>query len=253
MLPTLQIGPLAIRLPGLLLLLGVWVGLWMAEKSAIRYRMPVNDLYNLVFASLVSGLVGARLFYALQHVKVFIDSPLSLVSLDSGLLDPLGGLLIGGITALAYLQKKNLSFWSSLDSLVPVLAVFQVSLGLANMASGDGFGAPTDLPWGIYLWGEVRHPTQVYETILAFIILTMLWFGHERLENLKPGGSFLTFIALSAAARLFIEAFRGDSTLILGGFRSAQVIAWLVLAVCLWGLGRTTGMPAADHPPRREQ
>jgi len=47
------------------------------------------------------------------------------------------------------------------------------------------------------------------------------------------GQRFLTFLTLSAGARLFLEAYRGDSVL-WGGFRSAQVIAWLILAICLW-------------------
>jgi hypothetical protein len=33
---------------------------------------------------------------------------------------------------------------------------------------------------------------------------------------------------------LFFGAFHGDSVTIPGGFRSSQVIAWLVLASCLW-------------------
>ena len=40
-------------------------------------------------------------------------------------------------------------------------------------------------------------------------------------------------VALSAAARIFLEAFRGDSLLILGGWRAAQVVGLMVLAACL--------------------
>jgi len=46
------------------------------------------------------------------------------------------------------------------------------------------------------------------------------------------------FLGLSAAARIFLEAFRGDSLFMLGGLRQAQIIAWLVLALCLWQLGK---------------
>jgi hypothetical protein len=42
------------------------------------------------------------------------------------------------------------------------------------------------------------------------------------------------FAALTAGARLFLEAFRGDSTLIFGGIRFAQLIAWIVLALALF-------------------
>ncbi|HQU35483.1 MAG TPA: hypothetical protein PLR65_02745, partial [Anaerolineales bacterium] len=47
----------------------------------------------------------------------------------------------------------------------------------------------------------------------------------------SPGVLFLNFTALTAGARLFLEAFRADSTLILGGVRLAQVVAWLALTI----------------------
>jgi prolipoprotein diacylglyceryltransferase len=49
---------------------------------------------------------------------------------------------------------------------------------------------------------------------------------------------FLAFIALTAGSRLFLEAFRGDSVVIIGGLRSAQIAAWLVLAAAFAGLDR---------------
>jgi prolipoprotein diacylglyceryltransferase len=62
--------------------------------------------------------------------------------------------------------------------------------------------------------------------------------------NVRPGLRFWAFLALSAAARLFLETFRGDSTLLLGMFRQAQAIAWLVLAASLWQIGRRLRDPA---------
>jgi hypothetical protein len=41
---------------------------------------------------------------------------------------------------------------------------------------------------------------------------------------------FLTFAALTAGSQLFIQAFRGDNTLILNGLRQEQVIAFAALA-----------------------
>ena len=50
------------------------------------------------------------------------------------------------------------------------------------------------------------------------------------------GWRFLTFLELSAGACLFLEAFRADSLLLPGGLRLAQVAAWFVMAVSLYGL-----------------
>ena len=99
-----------------------------------------------------------------------------------------------------------------------------------HLAAGTAFGNPTDLPWGIELWNATRHPTQIYELIAALIIFGLLWF---RKSDLSPGILFLNFVALSAGVSLFLEAFRGDSRLIFGEFRLAQIVAWVVLTVGL--------------------
>jgi len=62
--------------------------------------------------------------------------------------------------------------------------------------------------------------------------------------------TFLVFIALSASARILIEPFRGDSALLTGSLRTAQVVSWLVLAASLGFIGRRlrdqeSGAPAA--------
>ncbi len=243
MFPVVHVGPLAVQAPGLLLLAGLWLGISLAEKNAGRYALQGNLVDNLVLVSLLAGLVGARLGYVARFPNAFLPNLASLFSLNPGLLDPSGGLLAGALAALVYGSRKRLPFWSTLDALTPGLALFSVFLGLAHLASGDAFGAPTHLPWGIYLWGEVRQPSQVYEILAAGIILWVVW-PQGRLSNppaqiaLTSGRAFLTFLALSAAARIFLEAFRGDSVLVFDRLRLAQLIAWGVLAVALWGLGK---------------
>ncbi len=101
----------------------------------------------------------------------------------------------------------------------------------------------------MYLWGEYRHPTQIYELIGALLILGPLW--RTRAQGLFPGFNFLLVVALTAAARVFLEAFRGDSLVLPGGWREAQVLGLAVLAVCL-GIMRHWGRePAQGTQPRQ--
>jgi prolipoprotein diacylglyceryl transferase len=238
MLPTLQLGPLALQVPGLVLLAGLWVGLTLSERRARRKGDNPGDLFNLVFIALIAGIIGARLSYAITYPSAFAANPLSLLSINPGLFDPLAGVFIGICAAAIYIYRKQLPFWSTLDALTPFFAVLAIAQGIAHFAAGSAFGTPTDLPWGINLWGATRHPTQIYEILLAAIILLAVYLIDKSQLGQTSGFTFLSFIALSAAARLFSEAFRGDSTLIGNGFRSAQIISWLVLATCLALLGR---------------
>jgi phosphatidylglycerol:prolipoprotein diacylglycerol transferase len=148
MLPILQIGPLALPVPPFSLLLALWLGLSLAEKFAPRRSIPADALYNLTFTGLVAGLIGARLGTIFQYPNAFIESPLSLVSLNPGLLDPFAGFAAGLIGMLVYGQYARLTLWATLDALTPLLAVMAVGFAVAHIASGEAFGAETSLPWG---------------------------------------------------------------------------------------------------------
>jgi len=236
MMPILNIGPLAIQLPGLIILLGLWLGLTLAERYAARFNVKANHLYNIVFITLIAGLVGARLANVLRYPQAFSSNLWNVLSLNISLLDPWGGIAVGIICALIYGQRKGMRFWPTMDALTPAMAVFFVTFSIAQLASGAGFGAPTEMPWGTYLWGAIRHPSQIYEAIASTMILFILWPTRIHLIDRIYGTYFLTFAALSAGARLFLEAFRGDSIILAGGIRAAQVVAWLILTACLWGL-----------------
>lgn len=229
MLPILQIGPLAIQTPGLILLLGLWFGLTLAEKLAqIDRKVDSNAIYNLALTALVAGVLGARLFYVARYPDIFFKDPVSLISPNTAMLDAFGGLVTGVLAAMIYGQRRRLPLWTVLDALTPALSVLLIAVGLAHFASGDAFGIPARLPWSIRLWGEYRHPTQLYETLLAAGIAVLVW---PRRHAEQPASvRFFAFVALSAFARILVETFRADSTLIFGSVRNAQVIAWGLLA-----------------------
>ncbi len=234
----------------ILVVAAIWVGLWLAEKRSHRHGISANDLNNITFYPLLGYILGGRISYALENLSAFMQSPQSLISLNLDLFDPVGGLVLAGIVALIYGQRKKLSLWPMLDALTPLFAVFALGLGMAHLASGSAFGKETSLPWGIQLWGATRHPSQVYEIITSLLILSLIWF--QKTDTLS-GVHFLTFTALTCGARLFLEAFRGDSTLVFGGLRATQIIAWVVLAISLGLLERRTGDSAKNVAIRKNE
>ncbi len=235
MLPVVNIGPLALQIPGLLVILGLWLGLNLAEKWALKFKINPQWIYNLVFVALISGILGARLLFVAHHLNSFRQTPINLISLNPGLLDPLGGLAAGFLATLIYANRKNISFWPLADALTPLIAVITIFFHLSNFASGDAFGIPTDLPWRIFLWGAYRHPVQIYNVLAATLILVFIW--HRILNhpspNESPGQTFLIFIALSACSRLFLEAFRSDSLTTIYGLRTIQILSFIILAISL--------------------
>jgi len=217
----------------ILIVLAAWIGLMLSERRTPRRSMNLNTLSNLLLVSLVTFIVGGRLLYAVENLATFIPSPASLFSLNTALFDPWGGLAVAVIIAFAFGRRWNLPLWPSLDAVTPLLATLAIGIALSHLASGSAFGKETNVPWAIYEWGAFRHPTQVYELTASILTLALILF--QRATS-KPGFQFLLFAALTSASRLVIEGFRGDSTLILGGFRAAQIIAWFILLAALIGL-----------------
>jgi phosphatidylglycerol---prolipoprotein diacylglyceryl transferase len=193
--------------------------------------------------AVLAGIIGARLVYAARAPGAFLNNPLNMLALTPQMLDSTGGLLIAAAAALIYATVKHIPLRPALDAVVTLLSVLAVAVGLANFASGSAFGTPTQIPWAISLWGEMRHPTQVYDTLAALLIAAAVWPGsriaRSSQEDHSAGGMrFWAFLALSAGARILLETFRGDSILLLDIFRQAQVIAWVLLALSLWQIGR---------------
>jgi prolipoprotein diacylglyceryltransferase len=236
MFPILQIGPLALQTPGLILILGVWLALSAAERAAARLNCSANPLYNLVMLGLVVGLLSARLAYAVQFISIFLADPLSLVSLTPTMLNPEAGLAAGFLAAFIYANRMQLPLWPTLDTLAVGLSIFFIAFHLANFAAGNAFGAPSALPWAVNLWGELRHPVQLYEMGAAVIIAWIVFPPKQ--ASVNPGMLFWSWIALSAFSRLFFEFFRADSTTLLWNLHSAQFIAWVVALIACWQIGR---------------
>jgi prolipoprotein diacylglyceryltransferase len=238
MFPYINLFGAAIAVAPLILLLGLYFGSTLSEKAAPKYGIQPDQLYNLILIVLAAFVIGGRLSYAAQHFNAFAADPRGLISRNFGLFDPLGGAVIGALAGLIYIQRKGMAFWSVLDALTPMIAVMLVVVPLANLASGDGFGSPSSLPWAIELWGASRHPVQIYEAAAAGLILWAVWTGRLVKGKSPAGLQFLYFVAASAVARLIFEGLRGSSPLGLGNLRLYQVAAWGILAAALVGIDR---------------
>ncbi len=203
MFPYLRFGPWLIQMPLLALLIGLWGGISLVEQEAKRLKLNPSVIGNLVMYTIVVCILGARLGYAVRFRDLYTSQPMSLLALTPTTLSPSAGFVIGLVTFVILLQHRSLPVRPTLDALAPGLTFF---------------------------------PSQFYETFLALAISFVI---HKRFP--KPEGTginFLLAVSLTAASRVFLEAFRGDSVIWLGGFREAQVLALVLMAVCFYWMRR---------------
>lgn len=232
MFPYFRLGSFLIQMPLLALFVGLWGCMALLKHESKRLKLDPSRVGNLVFYSIVAGIVGARLGYALQFRALYASNPLILLALTPTTLLPSMGFLVGLIAFWILIDYQKLVLRPTLDALAPGLALFMVFVGFAHILNGEAFGAPSSVPWAIRLWNNYRHPTQFYETLIALTIFTVAYGRFPKPEG--AGLNFLLVIVLSAASRIFLEAFRGDSVFLPGGFREAQVAALIILAISLY-------------------
>ena len=238
MFPTISIGPLAIRTPGLIIILGLWVGIYLAEKDAKTFKFNANKIINLITITGLAGIIGARVFYALKYLDYFIDAPLSFISINPGLLDVYGGLATGLISGLIYMQRQNMSVLPTLDMLTGFFALNCISLSFSNIASGDAYGIISDLPISIELWGAKRFPVQFIYFLFACIIFWIILSQRHNIfiQSEKEGNLFFIFLALCSGSLVFLEPFRESNTLIFNSIRLTQIAAWSVFVISMFSL-----------------
>lgn len=271
MLPVVQIAGLTLRTPGLAFLAGLWIGLEVSSREGMRRGISGDRLYNVAFYSLIAGVLGARLAFVITHLNLytsitpFMRMVLSIVALAPGTEIGWAGVLVGLGVAAYFTRRWNLAPLDLADALAPGVAILAIGVGLANLLSGEMYGVETQLPWGIPMWGSIRHPTQIYFMLVAGGAL----FAALRLRSSEPVRSkrsgkakkhrkegtaqrdypagFVMQIVLIvlSAGMLLIEPLRADSPVIGDGIR-----VWLIVSVAV--ITAMMGVFAFRAPARAE-
>jgi phosphatidylglycerol:prolipoprotein diacylglycerol transferase len=244
MYPVLfKIGPIAISSYGVMIAISFLVGLWLALKEAKRKGIDSTLVSNFGIYGSIFGILGARLAYLLFFdFDYYLSHPLHIFFIWEGGLVLYGGILGGLLAGIWFVKRHRLNFWRFADAFAPSLILAQAIGRVGCFLSGDGYGIPTTLPWGVRFpegslaslrFGQVAiHPTQIYELILNVAIFLVLW----RLRKRKTfdGFLFLLYLIAYSIIRFFVEFLRADSLYMWGSsIRSAQVISVAIVVVSL--------------------
>ncbi len=244
MITTLRLGPLALPTYPVLVILGFYLGLWLAAKTAARRGLHPDHLYNAGFYAVLVGLVAGRLGHMLRFAAAYWEDPLSVFTPNLLAFEPVAAVLAAALVLVVYVRHHRLPLPVFLDALSLGALLTLAVLALADGLNGRAWGMPTTLPWAIVQWDVYRHPVQYYELIGTMAVLNLLWAW---LPRLAAGQVALAAVAGYAGVRLLVDAFRERPATIGDGFRLTQVIALVVLLVALILFYQTQKRPADDR------
>jgi phosphatidylglycerol:prolipoprotein diacylglycerol transferase len=256
MLPEIDVLGLPLKTFGLCFALSFVVSGLIVTRRLKELGHPVDWAYEMVFAALVGGVIGARGYWLLGNLDKLADDPLGAIFGGSGLVW-YGGLAGGAAGVLLWARRRGMFNVQLLGMCAPSLAMGYAVGRVGCQISGDGdYGSPTDLPWGMaYPDGvvptdEVVHPTPIYETLAMGLGAWVLWTLRD---VLRPGVLFAFYLVLVGSERLLVEFVRRNEAVLLG-LTEAQLasivilvagIVWLVLAARTGGLRADTARAAA--------
>ena len=207
---ALSLGPLQIRWYGLMYVLGIGAGWWLARRRAAApgSTWKPADVDDLIFFAALGVIFGGRLgwilFYGFDGI---LADPLSALKVWQGGMSFHGGLL-GVLVAMALFARRHGLPFLEVGDAAALVTPFGLLLGrLANFVNGELWGKSTDLPWGFLVGGDIRHASQLYQAALEGVLLFAIlwWFTSRPRPRLAPSGLFLVCYGLFRSLVEFVR------------------------------------------------
>jgi phosphatidylglycerol---prolipoprotein diacylglyceryl transferase len=253
-----ELGPLQIRWYGILMATAILVGFWLAHRRALQESLPADQLVRAAQWAVVAGLVGARLYEVVFNWDYYGRYPGKIVAVWEGGLAMHGGLIVGPLVGAWLASRWGVPVLRALDVIAPSMILGQAIGRWGNFFNEEAFGAPTDLPWKLYISPSHRpielrqadffHPTFLYESLWNLLVFALLvrWI-RPRLGRYQ-GAVFFSYIGLYSLGRFAIESVRLDSFWI-GSFRVGQLASVVGVLVAAAGIGWALRRPPIEAAP----
>lgn len=218
---------------------------------------PQDWAYEITFAALVGGVIGARAYYVIQNYSQVEHNLLGSVFSGSGLVW-YGGAIGGAIGVVGWMYWRKVIELRMFDMCATALALGYAIGRIGCQVSGDGdYGIRSNLPWAMgYPHGTLPtppgvkvQPTPIYETVTMCLLAWALWQLRDRV---RPGVVFALYLVFSGLERFLVEFIRRNKE-VLAGLTAPQLesialmvigVVWLALMVHRRGVAALRASPA---------
>ncbi len=209
--PFIEIFGLKVPAYGVMLLLATFTGFLSMVHFSRKENLPLEKLENLFIFVFIFSLIGARLFYVVEH-GIYTD----FYKVWEGGLDFFGGFIFAVLALFGGIFYYRLNFWKTVDvAAISILVAHSVGR-LSCWLAGCCYGKPTDLPIGVVFppesvapSGIPLYPTQLMETTGNFLGFLLL----QRIYENKPFDGIIASLYLIwyGAERFLLEFVRGTT------------------------------------------
>ncbi|MCW1949240.1 MAG: prolipoprotein diacylglyceryl transferase [Candidatus Shapirobacteria bacterium] len=194
------------------LILGICFTIGITYFYRHNKNVPKKQEDFFIFSTLVSGIIGARVYGVIADWSYFSQNPIQILNLRGGGLGIFGG-LIGAITFILFFCFKNkINLLPVLNALAPIIPLCQ-SLGR----------------WGNFfnheIYSATGQPVWFYESILMFLIFLFL----KKAKNHQTGIYLISY----GIIRFILEFIRTD-TIGIFYLTLGQILGFLFILIGLF-------------------
>ena len=212
---------------------GFLVCWWLVERLSGR-----KDLSNFLLSLMVSGVVGSRAAYVIEHWKSeFAADPSMILRVDKGGLMFYGGLILALAVFFVWCAVRRERMLEMADLLAAVTPLGHAFGRVGCFFYGCCYGRDSDawcavtFPPGSPSWFEHGRrlvpvlPTQLFEAAALLVLFAALFVLYRRSGKRLPGLVVGTYLAGYAVIRFGIEYLRGDPRAAVGPLSISQTIS----------------------------
>ena len=241
---------------GIILMLGAVAGAWLATREVKRRGHDPEIVWDMLIYLIIGGVIGARLWHVFTPppssieqgitTAYYLTHPLDLINLRKGGLGIPGAVIGGAIALYFYSRKHKLVFAEWADIAAPAVALGQAIGRWGNFFNQELYGAPTNLPWKIFIDPRNRvsgfenfeyfHPLFLYESLWNLVsVFFLIWVARRFEDRLKPGDVLLTYLITYPVGRFLLDFLRLDASEI-GGINANQTFMAIVAVIAAMAL-----------------
>lgn len=213
-----------IRLYAVCILIGIIIAVCMGVREGKKIGIYSDDIFTGVCIIVPISIIGARLWYILFN----LDEGWSfakIIGLEGGLagLAIQGGVIAAIISVVVYARIKKISLYKIFDILAPGFLIGQVCGRWGNFFNKELYGPavkntelfqillPKFITENMYIMGDYRHPTFLYESALNLVGLVLILVFRRYYKKYRSGDSLGIYLVWYGIVRIFTESLRADS------------------------------------------
>ena len=186
---------------------------WIIKRDKLDISERLLDSYFIWVE--IGVILGARIWYILfydPNLDYYLFAPWQMFNpfRDGEFVGIRGmsyhGAVVGVVIAsLLFSLKHPNQLYKLMDVVALSVPVGFVFGRIGNFLNQELVGRVTDVPWGIYVDGVLRHPSQLYEAFLEGVVIAIILYFYRKRKRFE--GALIGLYGMLYGSMRFIAEF----------------------------------------------